>query len=435
MNCPGIPARRNRGTVVGVRGSRVGVVGGSIGGCAAAIALGRLGCDVTVFERSSGALRDRGSGIAIPVDLRNELIEHDYLPAGYRCWPDDATPDDIRRGGARRWVIADGSPAGRLLWEQPSGGAAVCNNWSVLWQGLRARVPDASYRDGSTVTAVAQDDAGVDVVLDDGTVEHFDVVFGADGYRSLVRSLVSPGSNPRDAGYILWRGNFPEAELSDRRAWDEVLATTSTPVVAFDGGHAVMYPIPDFDGLGDGLRVNWAIYAPRPPELQLDGPSSIPPGTVPQEVFVHLRRLREAVIPADLQPLWAGSTDIVSIQPIYDETVDRYVAGPLALIGDAATLARPHTGSGATKAMRDARCLEQLAGEHDKWSSLLEAYDAHQAPAGRALVELGRRIGRDHVEQTPPWTDMTPKDFEAWVDGTLSGQHLYFYGATDDAEA
>ncbi len=102
---------------------------------------------MTVFERSSGALRDRGSGIAIPVDLRNELIEHDYLSAGYRCWPDDATPDDIRRAGTRRWVIADGSPSGRLLWEQPSGGAAVCNNWRVLWQGLRARVPDASYRD------------------------------------------------------------------------------------------------------------------------------------------------------------------------------------------------------------------------------------------------------------------------------------------------
>jgi 2-polyprenyl-6-methoxyphenol hydroxylase-like FAD-dependent oxidoreductase len=195
-----------------------------------------------------------------------------------------------------------------------------------------------------------------------------------------------------------------------------------------------MYPIPDFEGLGDGLRVNWAIYAARPPELDLDGPSSIPPGMVPPEVFGYLERLRAAVIPADLQPLWAGSADIVSIQPIYDETVNRYVEGRLALIGDAATLARPHTGSGATKAMRDARCLEQLGAEHHDWSSLLEAYDAHQAPAGRALVELGRRLGRDQVEQTPPWADMTPNDFDAWVSGSLNGQQLYFYGNDDRAD-
>ena len=41
-----------------VRGSRVGIIGGSIAGCATAIALARLGCDVQVFERSSGVLRD-----------------------------------------------------------------------------------------------------------------------------------------------------------------------------------------------------------------------------------------------------------------------------------------------------------------------------------------------------------------------------------------
>ena len=45
-----------------VAGSRVAVVGGSIAGCATAIALGRAGCDVAVLERSSTGLRDRGAG-------------------------------------------------------------------------------------------------------------------------------------------------------------------------------------------------------------------------------------------------------------------------------------------------------------------------------------------------------------------------------------
>ena len=45
-------------------GLRVAIVGGAIAGCAAAIELGRLGCEVTVFERSPGRLEDRGAGIA-----------------------------------------------------------------------------------------------------------------------------------------------------------------------------------------------------------------------------------------------------------------------------------------------------------------------------------------------------------------------------------
>ena len=88
-----------------VRGSRVGIIGGSIAGCANAIALERLGCDVHVFERSSGLLRDRGSGIAIPLALRDDLIDSGYLPADYaHCL---AT--------LRWWTLADGTPSGRLL--------------------------------------------------------------------------------------------------------------------------------------------------------------------------------------------------------------------------------------------------------------------------------------------------------------------------------
>ena len=58
---------------VSVAGSRVAVIGGSIAGCAAAIALRRAGCEVTVFERSQGALRARGAGIIVPRPLLAQL--------------------------------------------------------------------------------------------------------------------------------------------------------------------------------------------------------------------------------------------------------------------------------------------------------------------------------------------------------------------------
>lgn len=412
-----------------VRGSRVGIIGGSIAGCAGAIALRRLGCDVTVFERSSGGLRDRGAGIALPGALREELIQHDYLDVGSPCWPERDSTGRLASAGSRVWIVADGSPSGRVLWRQPSGGAVACNSWNGLWQGLRDRVPDSSYRDRSSVVALAQDDDGVELTLEDGSTAAFDVVVGADGYRSVVRQIVEPDSTPRPAGYVLWRGCFPDGDLQDRRAWDRVLATCSTPVVVFEGGHAIVYPIPD-GGKPGSWRVNWGIYAPAPAGLGLDGRSSIVPGAVPLGAFAELARLRELVIPADLQPLWSGAPDDVSIQPIHDMAVGSAVSGRLLLIGDAATLTRPHTGSGATKALGDARCLETLGASKAEWPSLLVAYDAERTKVGRSLVELGRRLGRDQVEETPPWAKMTEPDFEAWIAGSLDRDRLYLYGSS-----
>ena len=60
---------------------RVGIVGGSIAGCAAAIELERAGCEVTIFERSTGSLKDRGAGIGIPFALLELLQERDLFDA------------------------------------------------------------------------------------------------------------------------------------------------------------------------------------------------------------------------------------------------------------------------------------------------------------------------------------------------------------------
>ncbi len=72
---------------------RIGVIGGSIAGCAAAVAGSRAAADVTVYERSGAALRDRGFGIVIPPPLHAELVGSGYLdaamptaPVGTRVW-------------------------------------------------------------------------------------------------------------------------------------------------------------------------------------------------------------------------------------------------------------------------------------------------------------------------------------------------------------
>lgn len=403
-----------------VVGSRVGIVGGSIAGCAAAIALGRAGCDVVVFERSSTGLRDRGAGIAIPHTLRERLIADDYLDADYPFWPAEE----------RRWVVAEGgNPTGRLLWSQP--GKASLNNWSILWRALRSRVDDAVYRDGAVVAGFVDKGDSVEARLEDGSVEAFDVLVGADGYRSKVRATLFPATEPEYAGYVLWRGNYAESRVDERGPLEAADTANAWYTVCFPGGHGVFYMIPgDADRAEPGhRRVNWAIYAAAPQGLAFDQPSSIAPGTVDRDLYEQLDAIVEKFFPPWQASLVRHSSpDEVSIQPIYDETVPGYVSGRVLLIGDAGTVTRPHTGSGATKALQEAQSLAELCSGHDDWAPILDNYDADRTTAGNTIVELGRRIGNAQVENTPEWASMTPEGFEEWTQATLSGTKLYFYG-------
>ena len=416
-----VTTQERQGPSMLVRGSRVGIIGGSIAGCATAIALERLGCDVQVFERSSSVLRDRGSGIAIPIPLRDELIDAGYLPAGY-------APCLVSH---RWWILADATSSGRLLWTQPA--PAAHNNWGVLWRSLRAGVDDAKYHGGATLREFSQDAEGVTAVFDHGTTQRFDLLVGADGYRSMIRQQVLPEARAEYAGYVLWRGNYPESRLQHREAIDRVTQADAWHYICLDRGHGIVYTIPNFDGrtYPGQRRVNWGIYAPPPPELDFSEPTSIPPGEVTNEHYTHLDALVTSGFPPDYEAvIRASPLEEVSIQPIYDDLADSYVHGRVMLIGDAGSVTRPHTGSGATKAIQDALCLARLGQEHEEWPDLLSAYVAERTAAGISLVQLGRRLGRDLVEHTPHWGTMTTNDFEAWTNRTLSGERLYLYGNT-----
>ena len=228
--------------MTGVRGSHVAVVGGSIAGTAMAIALAGSGCHVTVFERSSGELHARGFGIGIPVAVRDEFVAAGILDAqmpALRC-------------GERIWIVHDGSHAGRVVWRQQF--LATLNNWGVLWRTLRARVPaDVTWRT-ATVTGVEPSAEDVEITVGDRQ-ERFDVVIGADGYRSEMRRMIGLGQ-PRYAGYSLWRGTFP----ADRLATIPAELRGDAITIGFPGGHAIAYLIPDHGG----VRSTWAVPSRRP---------------------------------------------------------------------------------------------------------------------------------------------------------------------------
>lgn len=402
-----------------VRGSKVGIIGGSIAGCATAIALDRLGCDVHVYERSSGMLQDRGAGILLPPLVRDELVEVGYLSPEFPTCPLEC----------RLWFVADGSPTGRQLWRQP--GSAAASNWGVLWRDLRAKVPDHHYHDGVQLVAISPTSEGVTASFAGGVVETFDVLIGADGYRSIVREQLSPLSRPAYAGYVAWRGTYPEERLAQRAVVDVADAQHAWFLVGFAGGHAIIYTVPNFDDRIDSghRRINWLVYTPPPPGIDFAEPTSVPPGAVTAHQHRFFDQVLATAFAADFQALIRASpVEELSIQPIYDQILESYVGDRLAVVGDAGAVCRPHTASGTAKTLLDARCLERLGAAHSTWAELLAAYDRERTVAGNALVELGRRIGRDQVELPVSWSALGSEDMPAWTAATLAGASLYFYG-------
>jgi 2-polyprenyl-6-methoxyphenol hydroxylase-like FAD-dependent oxidoreductase len=83
-----------------------------------------------------------------------------------------------------------GDEGGRTLWETPL--RAVGLNWGVLFANLRKRVPDASYRRGSSVTGVdPRPDGSVLVEVQDGRPREFDLIVFADGITSFGRACIT----------------------------------------------------------------------------------------------------------------------------------------------------------------------------------------------------------------------------------------------------
>ncbi|MFI9271331.1 FAD-dependent monooxygenase [Kitasatospora sp. NPDC052896] len=386
-----------------MRGGRVAVVGGSIAGCAAALAASRIGADeVVVFERATGQLQDRGVGLALHNDRYAELEAAGYLDAGMPWIQLARRPWVVRQGTAR---------AGREIGEVPMPFRSY--NWGSLWRELRDRIPaDVDYRSGATVARVRPEADGAVVALTDGTEERFDLVVGADGYRSVVRPALHPGAVAEYGGYLAWRGTLPADRLPDP---PEAFPDGDAATVVWPGGHMIVYRIPSPHG--DGADVNWVFYTtpPAAAALRFGDPATVQPRALTDDLIRHQQRLVAEHFP----PFWQEVIQLTGpedtfVQPMYDMALPSYAAGRLVLLGDAAAIARPNTGSGAIKAVQDAAALERALRSGDSWEEALATYSAERAPVGRATVELGRGLGQAQVEETPDWAAMDQSTIERW---------------------
>ena len=101
------------------------------------------------------------------------------------------------------------------------------------------------------------------------------------------------------------------------------------------------------------MRPRCAICAPT---RRAGSTRRIPPPLIRPEVIAAFRADARALLPPQFIAL-IEATPAPFFQPIFDLESPRLVAGRVALLGDAAFVARPHVGAGVTKAALNAAWL------------------------------------------------------------------------------
>jgi 2-polyprenyl-6-methoxyphenol hydroxylase-like FAD-dependent oxidoreductase len=351
------------------RAGDVIVVGAGVGGLATAIGLTGLGHRVTVLERQT--TREQPSGACLGVQsnavvaLRALGVDQPVLAAGvpvgeYRLvsW---------RGRDLARWSLAEVSAQ--------LGAPSVTVPRAVLMAALWSGVPAGVVRTGAPVTAVGEDATGVTAHLADGTTVRGDLLIGADGLHSTVRTHVVGDHAPTVyAGYDSWRGTapIPVAMVSEGIALHVVGAGRSFGA----------WPLPNG-------RTYWVatIGDPAPTVDLAEEFSTAPP-------FVN--RL-----------LGATDPDSVLRTPIRDrDPVGTWHTGRVVLLGDAVHPMQPTTGQGGSQALLDALALTERLRDVDladprALRGSLAAYQNRRGSATEGIVREAREIGRMHHLTSP----------------------------------
>jgi 2-polyprenyl-6-methoxyphenol hydroxylase-like FAD-dependent oxidoreductase len=105
-----------------------------------------------------------------------------------------------------------------------------------------------------------------------------------------------------------------------------------------------------------------------------------------------MREASEAVLVPQFAEI-VGRTEQPFLQPIYDLECTQMVFGRVAILGDAAFVARPHVGAGIAKAARDALALVGALRTCESIETALREFEASRLAAGRRVVQRARRLG------------------------------------------
>ena len=381
-------------------GQRAAVIGGSVGGLTAALLLRDLGFTVDVYERTAQPLEGRGGGII----LQPETLRWFRERSSHRPHTLSASSRFVRYLG----------PANEILYQEAKEWAFT--SWSAIYGALLSDFDTGRYHLGHTASGLRPDAETVQVQFDGGATAEADLVVCADGISSTARRLLLPQIDRRYANYVGWRGMVLEKDLS--RFASDLLGDALTYSVS-DRSHMIIYPIPGPNlALRPGRRwLNYVWYRNVSEGADLNelltdrtgarSDVSVPPGYVQDRFIDELKQAAPQVLaPAAAEVVL--TTAHPYIQPIFDIKIPRMTFGRIALIGDAAFVARPHAAAGTAKAAEDAWTLASaLKANHPDIPEALQKWEIPQLELGSSLVNRAAQIG-DRSQSDNTWIPGDP---------------------------
>ena len=236
--------------------------------------------------------------------------------------------------------------------------------------------------------------------LSDGRTLEADVLIGADGLRSTVRQQCLPAAVPLYAGYVAWRALLAESEIPPAIHREMFMDMT---FCLPPGEQCLGYPVagPDNELREGQRRYNVVWYRPADeatelPRLLTDKNGvthsiSIPPPLIRAAPIAAMRAAAEQLLAPQFRDI-VRLIDEPILQPIYDLESPQLAFGRVAIIGDAAFVARPHVAAGVSKAADDAAALAAAldAGEVE---AALRRFEAERLPENRKIIERARHLG------------------------------------------
>ena len=370
--------------MAGTETRRAVIIGGSMSGLLSGLLLRRAGWVVDVYERVESELSGRGAGIVAQAELI-ERLRALGLP----------TAELGVQITTRKILDARGHFTHSCRCPQ------VLTAWERVYRLLRDAFPPANYHRGRGLARFTQDASKVTAHFSDGESIAADLLVGADGIRSTVRQQSAPDVAPLYAGYSAWRALIAESAFPPDAHRDlfEFMTFALPPGEQFLG-----YPVagPDNDLRPGHRRYNVVWYRPADEATKLQWlltdergvthTNSIPPPLIRREVIAEMRADAERLLGPQFRQI-ARMMEESILQPIYDLESRHMAFGRVAILGDAAFVARPHVAAGVSKAADDAAALVAALQVEADVAAALKQFEAARLPENRRIIERARHLG------------------------------------------